>query len=362
MTERIYWLGFSRFSGIGPAKFRMLLETFWNAENAWNATQLELKHSGIGEKVSNAFIQFRKTFHPADYAEQLTKRGVSFITKTDDTYPHLLQQIDTAPFVLYVKGNQSVLQQEYPERYIAVVGTRKITQYGRQVTEAITEDLASAQCIIVSGLAMGVDAIAHASALRVGGKTIAVLGCGVDCCTPRENQRLYDHIIADGGAIISEAPLGHISYVGSFPSRNRIIAGLSSGVLVTEGAEDSGSLITAQKAFQYTRKVYAVPGPITSSVSRGPISLIGKGAKIVTKASDILDEIGLISSKKAITQIRGDTADEQAILDTLQNQHLQFDEIVRATGLPSSQVGVLLSIMEMKGYVQSSESGVFMLA
>lgn len=364
MDERLYWLAFSFFHGIGPAKFKLLLKAFWTAENAWNATALELKHSGIGEATTQRFLDFRKTFHPEHYAEQLQKKDVSYVMQNDPAYPHLLKEIDSAPFVLYVKGDLEMLKKVQHNKLLAVVGTRKVTQYGKQVTETLTEALASSGCVIVSGLAMGVDAIAHAAALRAKGNTIAVLGCGVDCCTPRENEGLYEQIIADGGVIVSEAPLSNMSYKGSFPSRNRIIAGMSLGVLVTEGAEDSGSLITANNALSFNRKVFAVPGPITSLVSRGPIALIGKGAKMVTTANDILDELGILyrPHTKELRIIKGETDDEQQIVDLLQDQQLQFDEIVLKTGFAPSKVGILLSLMEMKGIVSSHTDGVYALA
>lgn len=363
MEERIYWLGFSVFRGIGPVKFRMLIEKFWTAENAWHATENELLHSGIGKKVTEDFLVFRKEFQLDAYAHRLYENDVSFILQTDASYPHLLTEIDTPPLVLYIKGNPALFDPEQNQQYMAVVGTRKVTNYGRHVTEILTQELASAGCVIVSGLAMGVDAIAHASALEVQGKTIAVLGCGVDCCTPNENQRLYDRIIGEGGVIVSEAPLGQGSYKGSFPQRNRIIAGMSQGILVTEGAEDSGSLITANLGLQYKRQVFAVPGPITSTVSRGPMQLITKGATMVTQSKDILKEIGLVSSSGRLKkEIVCDSQEEQIIVDLLQNQQLSFDEIVRRTGFNPSQTGTLLSLMEMKGFIRTDDVGSFGLA
>ena len=365
----MYWLGFSNCSGIGASRFALLLQKFWTAENAWNATESELKHSGIGLKLTEQFLEFRKHFSPISYAERLSKQNVSFIVLTDIFYPPLLKQIERPPFILYAKGDTSLLQQkENPSTgsgniYVAVVGTRKITDYGRQVTQTFTEDLAAAGCVIVSGLAMGVDAVAHTASLSAKGKTIAVLGSGVDFCTPRENQHLYERILDNGGLIISEYPLGQIPTKGSFPSRNRIIAGMSHGVLVPEGAEDSGSLITAREALKEKRVVFAVPGPITSSVSRGPISLINNGATMVISAKEILQELGITSKESRIKkEIHVDTDDEKKIIDVLFDQSLAFDEIVRQTGMGSSQVGTLLSLMEMKGFVTSLEAGMFGIA
>lgn len=222
-------------------------------------------------------------------------------------------------------------------------------------------ELVSSGFTIVSGLAIGVDAVAHQSSLESGGKTIAVLGCGVDCCTPAENRALYNSIVEGGGVIVSELPLGHPPTKGSFPSRNRIIAGLSLGVLVTEGAEDSGSLITADYALKFNRKVFAVPGPITSSLSKGPYGLIRKGAKLVTNVEDILNELSIKSSKsiKGTKRAKGDTAEETKILNLLEGEPLHFDEIARKTGFESSKLGSILSIMEMKGMIKSLENGLF---
>lgn len=360
MKERHYWLGFSSFSGIGPKKFAILLEKFWNAENAWNATELELKHSGIGEAVVQKFLDFRNSFSLAAYVEQLEKKDVSFVLQTDDCYPKLLLQIDNPPIVLYTKGNELLLNKD--AKSIAVVGTRKVTEYGKQITEMLTDELAAHGCTIVSGLAMGVDAIAHTATLHVNGKTIAVLGCGVDCCTPRENQRLYDQIVQNGGLIISESSLEQAPTKGSFPQRNRIIAGMSEGVLVTEGAEDSGSLITANLALRYDRKVFAVPGPITSSVSHGPIGLISKGAKMIVRAEDMLGELGIKNYESRTKHaIKVDTVEEQRVVDLLLQENLAFDELVRKTGFVASALGTTLSLMEMKGFVKSLDSGVFVL-
>lgn len=252
---------------------------------------------------------------------------------------------------------------EHCEKTIAVVGTRKITSYGREVTEILTRDLVQNGFVIVSGLAMGVDAVAHQTAIAEEGKTIAVLGCGVDLCYPSSNKKLYEEIISGNGVVVSEFPIGMTPSVGSFPSRNRIIAGLSAGVLVTEGAEDSGSLITADYALKYNRKVFAVPGPITSSLAKGPNSLISKGAKLVTSTEDIFKEFKIQKSKVKISiqnsKLRGDTEEEKEILGILQNEPLHFDEIVRIANLDSSKAGTLLTMMEIKGMIKSLESGFF---
>lgn len=357
MDERLYWLALSTCNGIGPAKFSLLLEQFWTAENAWNATALELEHCGIGSRSAEKLINHRLHFDVTHYAGKLASLGIWFVTKNDQMYPQLLKDIRNAPNVLYGKGSVELLSHPVP---FAVVGTRRITEYGKQVTETLTQELSMAGCCIVSGLAMGVDAVAHATALQSGGKTIAVLGGGVETCTPQENAWLYERMLAKECTVISEAPPGQEPTRGSFPARNRIIAGMSKGVLVTEGAEDSGSLITAHDALHYGRPVFAIPGPITSSVSKGPIALITKGAVMTVSANDILQVLSLKAVKKR-KMIRDASKDEEKILDVLQDDHVSFDEIVKRTGFQSSQVGIMLSLMEMKGWITTADSGQFLL-
>ncbi|MGH7204298.1 MAG: DNA-processing protein DprA [Candidatus Levyibacteriota bacterium] len=361
MDEQNASLALSVCNGIGPVRFQKLYDYFGSAQTAWEASLDELKRSGIGNKMSEDLQDFRKKFSLDRYLERMHKEGVWFVTLHQKDYPRLLGQIHNPPIIFYGKGNSDCLE-DAPIK-LAVVGTRKITDYGKQVTELLVSELAVSGCIIVSGLAMGVDAVAHQATLDAHGKTIAVLGSGVDLCTPQENTKLYERILANDGLILSETPLGQQPNKGSFPARNRIIAGLSHGVLVTEGAEDSGSLITANDAFKNKRNVFAVPGPITSAVSKGPILLIHKGAKMVTTAKEIMNELGIMNKgiplkKKTIT---ADTKEEQQIIDVLQNENLSFDDIVRQTGLASATVGTLLSLMELKGYVRSVGASFFSL-
>jgi len=394
MEEKSYWLGFSTIPGIGPAKFKKLLEEFKTAKAAWEAKKPE--------------------FSIKNYLKELKKRDVWFITLLDEEYPELLKEIKNPPFVLYGKGNKELLsarqphvsddaqqinlnlkqnsaslnkirrqtgtqpnfnssESGLPHSTIGVVGARKTTEYGREVTKLLVTELVLNELTIVSGLALGVDAVSHMTALENNGKTIAVLGCGVDCCNPGENQSIYNSILQSGnsphgeaaGCIISEFPLGMRPTQWTFPARNRIIAGLSQAVLVTEGAEDSGSLITAEFALKFGRKVFAVPGPITSQMSKGPYKLISKGAKLVTNVEDILDELKISNLKSQIPNKskkqmpKGDTKDENLILKILQNEPLYFDEIVKKTKFESSKLGSILSLMEIKGMVKSLNNGLF---
>jgi len=419
MEERFYWLAFSAFPAIGPAKFRKLLAEFKTAKSAWEAVGCHpTKLDGlIGEETAEKFEKFRKEFSIEDYVKKLKSSPageVWYLTLLDEDYPQILKEISNPPFVLYGKGDKeffarqprvsddaqltnseslsdsaslskSRLQSKLKPTFsssesglprfdpstptIAVVGARKTTEYGREVTKLLTAELVLSGFTIVSGLALGVDAVAHQTALENGGRTIAVLGCGVDCCNPAENQSIYNSILESGNCIVSEFPLGMKPTQWTFPARNRIIAGLSQGVLVTEGAEDSGSLITANFALKFNRKVLAVPGSITSIMSKGPYKLIAKGAKLVTSGEDILKELKVQSSplrqgfagqaKSKIINRKGDTKEEDLILKLLQNEALHFDEIVRRLKFNPSKLGSLLSLMEIKGMVRGLDGGMF---
>jgi DNA processing protein len=360
MEERDYYLGFSLCSGIGPKRFISLLKHFKKAKKAWKASELELKNAGLGDAFIQKLIKFRTEFDFVSYSKLLKKASVQFIALCDSGYPKLLKELNDPPIVLFIRGN---LETVNFEKTIGVVGTRKITSYGREVTKLFATDLAMNGFTIVSGLAMGIDAVAAWSAIAAGGKTIAVLGSGIDLCYPPVNKPLYDKIINGGGVIVSEFPLGMQPNPGTFPSRNRIIAGLSLGVLVTEGAEDSGSLITANKALSINRLAFAIPGPITSSLSKGPLKLIEKGGKLVTSAEDITKIFKsqfLISNQTPISKVQNQkfdslTKNEIKIVKLIENEGLSFDEIVRRLKLNSSEIGTLLSMMEIKGIIKNSD-------
>lgn len=363
LNEKSYWLGFSSFSGIGPGKFGKLISEFGTAENAWHS-DFQALEKVLGKIWTPRFVEFRDKFSIPQYVKRLKKARVSYLILTDKDYPRLLSLIKKPPFVLYYKGNREILRCTQDGKSIAIVGTRRITEYGKQVTQNLTSDLVNNGFVVVSGLALGVDATAHKTTILNKGKTVAVLGCGVDCCYPRENQQIYEMILESGGAIVSEYPLGQEPSKGSFPSRNRIISGLSQGVIVTEGAADSGALYTAEDAFENNRPVFAVPGPITSSLSKGPHGLIAKGAKLISSADEIIQELGLEKSTKGINSaksIKGSTKDEQKIIDLLQNESMHFDEIVKKTKIDSSKLGGILSIMEMKSLIKALGAGNFCL-
>ncbi|MBP9716855.1 MAG: DNA-processing protein DprA [Candidatus Levybacteria bacterium] len=350
-NEGKFYLGFSNFPGVGPIKFEKLLKYFGSAELAWKSDPKEFGEVA-GKSLISKFETFRKEFDIEKYEEGLVKQKINFVCLHEKEYPTRLKKIKNPPIVLYSKGKVDF---NLEQKLLAVVGTRKITNYGRSITEMFASELASQGLIIVSGLAIGVDGVAHTASLDSHGITIAVLGNGVDICFPRENQKIYDRILGGNGAIISEYPPGQEPSVGSFPARNRIVAGLSDGILVTEGASDSGSLITANFGLEFGRKVFAVPGPITSSLSAAPLRLIEKGAKLVVGPEDIIKELGIKPSElpKNKKTFAGLTNEEKKIIELVENESLQFDEIVRRLKLDSSKVGTILSMMEIKGLIKN---------
>ncbi|MCL4359631.1 DNA-processing protein DprA [Patescibacteria group bacterium] len=362
--ETAAWVGFSVFPGIGPVRFRLLREYFGSAEKAWHAPVGTLRDLHLGQSLLDEFEAFRRTFRVTEYLKRLDDLHVRILRLDDPKYPRLLREIPDAPFLLYIKGKRGSSPIDL-SRTVAVVGTRNVTRYGTEVTGRFASELAAAGCTVVSGLAYGVDAVAHQAALDAGGSTIAVLGCGIDIIAPPSNAVLYRRIAEEGrGAVVSEMPLGLRPNRGLFPARNRIISGLSLGVLVTEGADDSGALITARNAAEQGREVFAVPGPVTSPYSKGPAKLIKNGAALVESAADILAALGFspAASQGPDTGRAGDTEEERLIVRLLSHEPLHIDAIVRASGLTAAAVAATLTVLEMKGMVKDLGEKVYRLA
>ncbi len=357
VTEQEALIGFSLLNGIGPVRFKLLFEYFGSAAKAFTADEAELQKIGLGGKLTAHFVSFRAQFNPQKYLDELEKKEISVLARADADFPKQLLEIPDPPLVLYVKGT---LPKNW-ERAIGVVGTRKPTSYGKEITRKITAELASWGSLIVSGLARGVDGIAHRTALEYSAITVAVLGCGVDIIYPPEHGPLYHEILQKGGAVISEVAPGHTVLKGLFPARNRIISGLCRGIVVTEGAEDSGSLITARFAAEQGRDVFAVPGPVTSFLSAGPAKLIKQGAKLITCAADILEEYDVRISNKQINKFQMSNrnieglklnSEQKKVLELLMyNGQMHYDELVRQSGLPTSSVGAILTSLELGGII-----------
>lgn len=354
--ETRYWIGFSVFPGIGPVRFKLLLDYFGTAKAAWLASEASLRNLHMSEKLIDEFVAFRREFDIEVYSTILKSKHVGVLTLRHPKYPAQLKEIPDAPFVLYVLGGKTATPIDL-RRTIGVVGTRKITAYGAEVTRRLTTQLVQNGFTIVSGLAYGVDAVAHQAAIDAGGNTIAVLGCGVDVIAPASNTNLYTAISSGHGCIVSEMPLSHRPGKGLFPARNRIISGLSLGVLVTEGADDSGALITARNAAEQGRDVFAIPGPITSAYSKGPARLLKQGAVLVEDIEDIMNALGLetgqVLPNAGTSRALADLTDtERCIVQSIEREPHSIDEIARITRLTIASVGSTITILEIRGVVK----------
>jgi DNA processing protein len=359
--ERHSILGFSVFPGIGPLRVRLLQSAFGSLSAAWNATAGELKEVGLSSALVESFISFRKTFNVESYLKQLQQQSIRWLCFLDAEYPVRLQEISDPPLVLFVRG-EADLSLLSMSRLIAVVGTRKMSSYGQQATEQICSELVNAGYGIVSGLALGVDGQAHKTVLNGKGKTIAVLGCGVDIIAPLSHGFLYQQICKQGGLIVSEMPVGCRPNKGTFPARNRIISGMSRGVLVIEGARTSGSLITAAYALEQGRDVFAIPGSIYSFGSAGPNFLIKNGACPVQSAQDILDVLDPgKSSSPNITKSYDFSEKEQLLIQALMSEECDVDRLTHRLPLSSVDIHTLVLSLELRAIIRRDELGIYRL-
>lgn len=352
-----YLLALHSVDGLGPIRLKAILQYFKDPKLAWEANESELIKIGIPKNTVVLLAETRKKLEPEIYAESIIKSGIKWVSIFDENYPKLLAQIYDPPTILYYKGNLDCAGR----KTIAVVGTRKITGYGKVATEQFTKGLVDAGLTIVSGLARGVDSQAHLTTVSGGGKTIAVLGGGLNHIFPPENRGLAAKIASGFGAVVSEFPPDYPSLPGNFPARNRIISGLSLAVLVIEAAEDSGSLITARLALEQGREVFAVPGPVTSMLSKGPVDLIRDGARAVFNSDEILEELGInrVESLESRVAIENLSEEERKVLEILENETMHIDEICRSLNLPSPKISALLLRMEISGLVTSMGAGIY---
>ncbi|HBE26054.1 MAG TPA: DNA-protecting protein DprA, partial [Ktedonobacter sp.] len=350
MDELAYWVAFTRILGIGPVRFKLLLDYFHeDVSTAWKADSKELARAGLDQKIIESFIKQRASSNPQQELEKLERLRVQVITIKDKEYPPLLKEIYNAPSVLYVAGT---LKKEEDQFAIGVVGTRKVSTYGRQATEQFARELAQGHVTVVSGLAHGIDTIAHTTALDAGGRTIAVMASGLDIIYPLENVGLARRIVESGqGALVTEFPLGVKPDSRNFPARNRIISGLSQGILVTEAPKQSGALITATFALEHGREVFAVPNGIFAAGSVGVNKLIQDGAHLVTDVQDILMALNLFMIPEHIEMqtVLPDNEEESILLPLLSHDPLHIDELIRASELPTTTVTSTLMMMEIKG-------------
>ncbi len=352
MSEEKYWLGFNLVKGVGPAKVQALLNSFGDLRSAWGAREDQLRKLGFDKRAIDSFLTARAKLDLDQCLADVRAIGVSLLTWNSEAYPSYLREIDGAPPLVYVHGSL----EEIDHWAVAVVGTRRLTSYGRQVTQELVTGLVLNGVTIVSGLARGIDAVAHKAALDHGGRTIAVLGSGPDCIYPPENRSLARQIVNGRGAVISEYGMGVQPEAKNFPPRNRIISGLSLGVIVVEAGDRSGAGITARFALEQGREVFAVPGNINSPASVGTNRLIQQGAKLVAGVDDVLEELNLamVLEHSAVQLALPETEDESAIFEYLSAQPVHVDELSRSTGLSSSVVSSTLTLMELKGMVRQA--------
>jgi DNA processing protein len=346
MDERAYWVAFSLVKGIGAVRLQALIDAFGDAKTAWNASPAAYQRAGLGAKVIERLISVRASLDIPRYLAQIEAQGISILTRTDDAYPPHLKEIDQSPPVLYVRGN-FVPEDAWA---VAIVGTRAVTAYGRQVTEELATLLAHNGVTVVSGLARGVDAIAHTAALKAGGRTLAVLGSGVDKIYPPEHRVLAEKMMTQGAVISDYAP-GTPPESANFPPRNRIISGLSLAVVVVEAGETSGALITADFAVGQGREVFAVPGGIYAPQSRGPNRLIANGAHPLLNPQDLLKALDLTrnTERREVRKSLPLDATEATLLGVLTAEPQHVDEIRAQSGLPIEKVSAALTMMELKG-------------
>jgi DNA processing protein len=374
--ELTYWVALKAVEGVGSVAYRNLLTAFGSPGLVFEATLHQLEQTaGLNHKTARNIKDFRGWERAGAEIDKAAREGVSIVTTKDSSYPERLRHIYDCPPLLYTKG--TLQANDIP---IAVVGSRNASPYGRYVTERLCRELAQRGVTVVSGLARGIDTCAHRGALSGRGRTVAVLGCGIDVIYPQENRKLHGDIIASG-AVVTEFPFGTEPDRPHFPARNRIISGMSLGVLIVEAGEKSGSLITARCALEQGREVFAVPGSIDLPGSRGTNKLIRQGAKLVESVEDILEEIlpqlgnqtarprpekdSLISpSPGRVPEASGReslTEKESRLLGFITEKPLDTDTIINRTGLAAAEVLALLLSLELKGYVLQRPGKLFQL-
>jgi DNA processing protein len=354
------WLALTMTPGIAARLSARLLREFGSAEAVFRAPLTRLEACNLTAPVAQAIFHKQNFWRAEKEVDAIRRIGCKIVNWTEPEYPQNLLQIYDPPVLLYVRGDASILNAPA----IGMVGTRRPTIYGSQMAERISRDLAAKGLTIVSGLARGIDAISHKGATEVGGRAIGVLGTGIDICYPKENKKLFEKVL-ERGAIVSEFPVGWHPAPENFPVRNRIIAGMPIGVVIVEGKQYSGSLITARLAMEFGREVFGVPGNVTQDVSFAPNQLIKQGAKLVTSAEDVIEELptpvraALVQAEPVEAEQRnlllteGLTDSEQKLYALLSAEEAQpIDYLVETTGLNSSEVLATLFTLEMKGIIR----------
>jgi len=366
-------LGFSYFKKIGPSRLSALENFFANSYDAFWATASNLERAGLNQKLAREFVEWRQKLNFSIIEEELKREQINFVTWHDPDYPALLKEICAAPYILYYRGNLETLAGKRKNR-LAIVGSRKHSAYAEKVLSNFLPTLLINNLEIVSGLALGVDSLAHQITLNNGGRTIAVLGSGLDKMSiyPRVNYRLSQEIIKKGGLLISEFPPKTPALKQNFPQRNRIISGLSQATLVIEAKERSGALITSHYALEQNREVLVIPGNVFSEFSAGPNKLVQMGAKTIVSPEDILETFNLKTnqrvdrdhqkSKNILPYPEFQNEVERIIYNALYQaqaraERITTDEIIKITKLDTAVINSTLSILELRGVAKSDEIG-----
>lgn len=346
------WL--SRLDGVGFKRIHMLLEHFGSGEAVWKAEPEELKKvPGLSEKILHTLLSSRDEAILNDWIIELEEKDIQFYSYWHPRYPRLLHEIYNPPVGIYVRGT---LPEEGIET-VAIIGARKCSRYGAGVAYDLAKDLGKTNVIVVSGMAKGIDSEAHKGILDGGGRTIAVLGCGVDICYPKENENLMERIVANG-CVLSEYPPGTPALPKNFPYRNRIISGLSRMLIVVEAGKRSGTLITADLALENGRDVFVVPGNVTSALSYGTNALIKQGCPIITEGNDILQELGIAyqeKEKQAFQQkvaMSLDFEEKEVYTQIPEDIPIDAEALCRKLHKNIQEVQYILSLLELSGYIK----------
>ena len=356
-SESQYLTAVYSFPYFGPARTNLLLSYFKSAKNIWTVTRTDLIKTGLKEEAVESFLKYREAFDIGEYFKKLKALNIHTSTTFDNDYPENLKGLSDSPCVLYIRGELK----RSDSQAVAIVGTRMMTSYGREVAEKFATQLANYGVTVVSGLALEVDATAQRAAYSAGGRTVGVLASGLDIISPISNKSLALEFIKKNGALVSEYPLAHEPKAFEFPVRDRLIAAFAKAVIVIEGRMKSGTFYTVKAAADYGRPVFAVPGPITSPASEGPNYLIKNGARIITDARDVVEELDLQFKvdNESVEKAMPSDEFERKITEVLEPEPLHLDELVRITGFTIGDISARLTIMEMKGLVKSLGGGVY---
>ncbi len=350
-----YCVAFSRLPDIGPARFRKIKSSFGTFENAWKAPENDfIKKAGFEEPLARKISSLRETVSPEEELESLGKHNIELITAEHELYPKQLSEIASAPYVLFYVGNADILS----SKQVGIVGPRAPSQYGKLAAEKIAADIARAGLTVTSGMAHGIDSIAHRSALSCHGKTVAVLGAGIfEASGGISSKRFIDEIVAHDGIVISEYHPVSKATKFTFPARNRIISGLSSGILIVEAGKKSGALITARYAIEHNRDVFAIPGSIFSEKSVGTHSLIKQGAQLVSSSQDILEALNFIVPNENTPSPSFENEIEKVIYSRLSFEPIHIDALARLSKVNISELSSHLSLLELRGFIKNIGGG-----